>query len=219
MAESEGEGFGKIENLEAAHLALRGALETIRNLQSVNERLKSERKEESYQKKALENKVLELESAIKTLKDNLARQEAIEKDIREHQERSQNEMRLRIRAEERARIEADQKRLEEALSIAQSEIEKIARSAAEKEKSWAEALKKIEEREASLLQSEKEKLELAERYRKDIERIEVVRQERDREIAAILRTREEDLKAILEERSALCFRAYSSSRVLSFSAI
>ena len=124
MAESEGEGFGKIENLEAAHLALRGALETIRNLQSLNERLKSERKEESYQKKALENKVLELESAIKTLKDNLARQEAIEKDIREHQERSKNEMRLQIRTEERSRIEADQKRLEEALSVAQAEIEK-----------------------------------------------------------------------------------------------
>src|SRR5947207_164674 len=102
------EALKEINNLDAARLAIRGALATIRDLQDQNARLKASNdavvQDEAARRKALEARVKDLSSQVDRWQEQAKAWEADQKKRVEGEERWKSAVRVQLRAEERARI-------------------------------------------------------------------------------------------------------------------
>lgn len=213
MNQWDEEALREINNLDAARLAIRGALATIRDLQDQNLKLKEDSEaalqDETSRRKTLESKVKEQASQLEAWSEQGKAWEEEQKKRASDESRWKSAIRVQVRAEERARLESAQRGLEEDLARLQSELERMAGAQQDKEQKWIELRKKLEQRENDLLASEREKIEIANNARHGAELVERMRQQRDREIAASIRSREleledktreiESLRAALEE--------------------
>lgn len=197
MPNFDEEALKELNNIDAARLAIRGALATIRDLQDVTAKLKAEVQDESSRRKLAESRVSDLAAQVERWQEQAKKWEDDEKRRAAEQQLHNNAVRLQVRAEEKARIQEHQQSLEEALARLQAELQQMAASQREKEDRWGQIQKRLELREVELVSAEREKVELSNRYRRDMEALDSLREARDREIAASIKSRELEL----EERS------------------
>ncbi|MDD5629072.1 MAG: hypothetical protein PHU21_08405 [Elusimicrobia bacterium] len=176
MNQWDEEALREINSLEAARLAIRGALATIRDMQDLNARAKAETRDEAAKRKLAEAKAAELVEQV----EQWRRQgEAWEK---EREERDQNEARwreaarLEVRAEERTRIEEGRALMEAELARLQAELQQMAGSYQRRCESQAAALesfkKTLERREVELLAARRRSEELSRSLELDAQTIE-----------------------------------------------
>ena len=86
--------------------------------------------------------------------------------------------------------------MDEELARLRAELESMAASQRDKEEGWGKLKKLLEQRETDLIQSEREKGEIAARYHHDSEMLAQLRETRDREISAA----HKDLQLSLEDK-------------------
>lgn len=193
MTDWDDEALKEINSLDSARLAIRGALATIRDLQDQTGKLKAEVRDESARRKASESQIGDLKAVIERWQEQAKEWETAEKRRAQEEERYRASVRLQVRSEERLQIQESQRRLEEDLSKLQAELQRMAQDHLQKEARWGEVKKRLEQREGELVQAEREKAEMANRYRADMEVVESLRCARDREIAASVKSRELEL--------------------------
>lgn len=205
MAEKwDEEAFREINDLDAARLAIRGALATIRDLQDINSQVKGEMQEEASRRKAAEAKTLELVKRVEKWEEQAAAWEKERKNWTDNEAKWKTSVASQVRAEESARIEEGRRALEEELSRMRAGLQQMAASQREKEDQWGLIKKQLDLRNAELLALQKEKVEMAGRFHKDTELVESLREQRDREIVASLRARDVELEK--KERDILQLR-------------
>ncbi|MCX5794755.1 MAG: hypothetical protein NTY77_04600 [Elusimicrobia bacterium] len=222
MNQWDEEALREINSLEAARLAIRGALATIRDLQDVNAGAKAEVQDEAAKRKATEAKVAELSEQV----DRWHKQ--AESWDKERQERTQSEarwreaVRLEVRAEERARIEESRALMETELARLHAELQQMARAYREKCEAQAKALerlrKSLDAREVELLAARRAKEEIARTAQHDWQMLEQLRQQRDREIDASIKRRELEIADKDREISALREQVQELKKVAELSA-
>ena len=193
----------EINNLDAARLAIRGALATIRALQDANAELKG---------RALVVAALRLhvESRLGQVDARLAEYQALadawakERTERERMmEQWKSEARLEVRAEERARLEDDRRRTEETIARLRADIAGMAQGQREREEGWAQLRAELERRDMEIAALRRDKEEALDRARHELDLVENLRTARDREIAASIRSRELELQDRANEIAAL----------------
>ena len=197
------QAFKEINDLDAARLALRGALATIRDLQDLNLRVKGQVQDEQSKVKQVEAAVLELKSQNDRLKEEAAALEAERRERLTGEERWKNAERLKVREEEKARLEAARVSLEEELVRVRASLQRLAETYRTKESDWEQIRRRLEGREGELVSSQREKIELADRFHRDAELLERLREQRDLEIGATLEGRRLDLESREREISQL----------------
>ncbi|MBI3554412.1 MAG: hypothetical protein HY077_18095 [Elusimicrobia bacterium] len=190
MPDWDEEALKEINSLDAARLAIRGALSTIRGLQEQSANLKAEVQDEASRRKLVESRMADLNAQLERWREQGKAWEESEKRRACDEERQKVALRISVRAEERAQIQENQRQLEDHLSRLQAELQLIAAGQREKEAGWEQIKKKLEAREIELVQAEREKAELSSRYRRDVDMIQSLREARDREIAASIKSRE-----------------------------
>lgn len=203
MPDFDEEALKELNNIDAARLAIRGALATIRDLQDLTAKLKAEVQDESSRRKLADSRVSDLAAQVERWQEQAKRWEDDEKRRAADQQVHNNAVRLQVRAEEKARIQEHQKDLEEALARLQAELQQMAASQREKEERWEMVKKRLKLREVELVSAEREKVELSNRYRRDMEALDSMREARDREIAASIKSRELELEERNGEIAAL----------------
>jgi hypothetical protein len=203
MSDWDEEALREIGNLDSARLAIRGALATIRDLQDLNSQVKAEVQEEAAKRKLAEAKSAELAGQIEQWRKQAEGWEQESRQRAADEESWRNAARLQVRAEERVRIEEGRARVEAELSALRAELMQMAQASQEKERKWEALRKQIEARDAELMAAQREKLELRNRFHQDHEMIESLRQARDREISASIRSRELEIEDKDRENKAL----------------
>lgn len=196
MKGGDEESLREFGSLEAARLALRGALATIRDLQDLNARLKAQAQEELSRGKQSQARIEELTAQIRSWEEERRARAADE-------EKWKREARLQVREEEKARLEESRRGMEEDLAGLQGEIETMAAAQRRKEDGFIELKKELEAREAELLKARREKLEAENRRQRDLELLAEARERRDKEIAASLRGRGIELEDLRKELASL----------------
>ena len=218
MNDWDEEALREIGSLDAARLAIRGALATIRDLQDINSQAKAEIQDEASKRKHVEAKAAELAAQLEQWKKEA------EQWAQERAERAKNEgqwrdsARAQVRAEERARIEEARVRVDEELCRLRAELESMVSLQKEKDQKWSLLKKQVEARDAELLAAQREKLDLSNRFAHDADMLERMRQQRDREIAASIRSRELELEDKQREIQALRSQGDELKQVLAASA-
>src|SRR5271168_935866 len=117
MEQWDEQALREINNLDAARLAIRGALATIRDLQDGNAALKGQVQDEAAKRKHLEAQLAKVDGR---LADWQAQAEAWAKE----------------RAEERARLEDERLRTEETIAHLRSDIAGMAKGHKDREEGW-----------------------------------------------------------------------------------
>jgi hypothetical protein len=207
MNQWDEEALSEINSLEAARLAIRGALSTIRNLQDINIQAKAEVQNEAAKRQSAEAQVAELNGQLDRWR---AQAEAWEK---EGQQRAQGEQRwreaarLEARAEERTLIEENRARMETELARLHAELQQISQSfrarTQEQARSLGQIKKALESQEVELLAARREKDEVARRAQHDAQILEQLRQQRDQEINSFIKSRELEIAALREQVAEL----------------
>jgi hypothetical protein len=194
MEQWDEQALREINNLDAARLAIRGALATIRDLQDGNAALKGQVQDEAAKRKHLES---QLEKVGAKVADWQAQAEGWAKERAERErmmEQWKGEARLEVRTEERARLEDDRRRTEETIAHLRSDIAGMATGQKEREEGWAQLRGELERREMEIAALRREKEEALDRARHELDLVESLRTSRDREIAASIRSRELELQ-------------------------
>src|SRR3989338_5402479 len=176
--EWEEEALRKINNLEAARLAIRGALATIRNLQDQNAGLKAQIQDQAGRHKTAENKISELTAQVDSWRQQAKKWEDEQKRRAAEEAQFRNNLRMQVRSEESVRIEQSRRQTEEDLARLQAELAQMTAAKKDRDEKWARLKKNLEQREADLLVAEREKVELANRYRHDGELLAGLRKKR-----------------------------------------
>lgn len=193
MEQWDEQALREINNLDAARLAIRGALATIRDLQDANAGLKGQVQDEGAKRKHLETRLAALDER---LADWQAQADAWAKERAERDRQMEawkSEARLEVRAEERARLEDDRRRTEEVIAALRADLGAMAKGQSEKEAAWAQLRADLEKRDMEVAALRREKEEALDRARHELDMVESLRQARDREIAASVRSRELEL--------------------------
>ncbi len=193
MPDWDEEALKELNNLDSARLAIRGALATIRDLQDQLIKQKSQVQDEASRRKMAETRMAELNSALERWQEQAKEWETAEKRAAADEERYKASLRIQVRTEERAQIQESQRHLEEDLARLQAELQRMAQVQREKEEGWSEVKRRLEKGELDLVQAEREKGEIALRYRQDMDTVAQLRESRDREIAASIASREAEV--------------------------
>jgi hypothetical protein len=184
----------EINDLDAARLAIRGALSTIRDLQDANVSLKGSFQDEQAKRKHLEAQVVELNERLAQWQE---RADAWDKDRAERDrslEEAKKQARLDVRGEERARLDDDRRRTEEIIAGLRADISSMARGSQAKESAWGELRAQLEKRDADISALRREKEEAHARALHELDLVEQLRVTRDREVAASIASREHELQ-------------------------
>jgi hypothetical protein len=203
MEQWDEQALREINNLDAARLAIRGALATIRDLQDGNAALKGQIQDEGAKRKQLEAQLAKLDARIadwQAQAEGWAKERAERERAMEHWK---SEARLEVRAEERARLEDDRRRTEETIAHLRSDLAGMAKGQKEREEGWAQLRGELERREMEIAALRREKEEALDRARHELDLVESLRAARDREIAASIRSRELELQDRQNEIAAL----------------
>ncbi len=193
MEQWDEQALREINNLDAARLAIRGALATIRDLQDANAGLKGQVQDETAKRRHLETRLGALDERLRewqTQADEWAKERA---DRDRQMEAWKSEARLEVRAEERARLEDDRRRTEELIAGLRADLTAMSRGHAEKEIAWNELRAELEKRDMEIAALRREKEEALDRAHHELDMVEQLRTARDREIAAVTRSREIEL--------------------------
>ncbi len=203
MEQWDEQALREINNLDAARLAIRGALATIRDLQDANAGLKGQVQDEGAKRKHLEAQLAKLDERIAGWQ---AQAEGWERERAERERMMaawKSEARVEVRAEERQRLEDDRRRTEETIARLRSDIAGMAQGQKEREEGWAQLRGELEKREMEIAALRREKEEALDRARHELDMVESLRTARDREIAASIRSRELELADRENEIQAL----------------
>jgi hypothetical protein len=193
MEQWDEQALREINNLDAARLAIRGALATIRDLQDANGGLKGQVQDEQAKRRHLESRLSALDERIlewQTQSEAWAKERS---DRDRQMEAWKSEARLEVRAEERARLEDDRRRTEELIAGLRADLTVMSRGHAEKEVAWNELRADLEKRDMEIAALRREKEEALDRARHELDMVEQLRLARDREIGAAMRSREIEL--------------------------
>ncbi|MFA6003608.1 MAG: hypothetical protein WC881_06020 [Elusimicrobiota bacterium] len=207
MQQWDDDALGEINSIEAARLALRGALDTIRDLQALNSKAKAEVQDESARRKLNEDLAAAAAAKAEQLQKQVETWEKERQTRSQDEERWRNAARLEVRAEERARMEETRLQTEAELARLHAELQQMAALNRERGDSQTGALaqlkKLLESREAEVLAARREKEEMAKRVEHDMQLYEQVRQQRDRELSSSLKGRELEIADKDREIAAL----------------
>ena len=193
MEQWDEQAFREINDIDAARLAIRGALATIRDLQDANALLKGQIQDETAKRRHLETRLGEVDERLlawQKQSDEWA-QERSDRDRR--MEAWKSEARQEVRAEEKARLEDDRRRTEELIAGLRGDLTAMSRGQAEKEIAWNDLRAELEKRDVEIAALRREKEDALDRARHELDLVEQLRTARDREIAASVRAREIDL--------------------------
>ncbi|MFI5350957.1 MAG: hypothetical protein ACHQ2Z_15525, partial [Elusimicrobiota bacterium] len=179
MEQWDEQALREINNLDAARLAIRGALATIRDLQDGNAALKGQVQDEAAKRKHLESQLAKVDLKVA---DWQAQAESWAKERAERErlmEQWKNEARLEVRAEERARLEDDRRRTEETIAHLRSDIAGMATGQKEREEGWAQLRSELQRREMEIAALRREKEEAIDHARHELDMVENLRTARD----------------------------------------
>src|SRR5688572_12934032 len=130
MNDWDEQALREINSLEAARLAIRGALATIRDLQDRNAQLKATGEaaiqEESGRRRALETRLKDLAAQTERWQEQARRWEAEFRRREKEDETWKLSVRSQVRAEEKADIERGRLALEGDLARVQAELHRMA---------------------------------------------------------------------------------------------
>src|SRR3989339_1919562 len=126
MNQWDEEALREINSLDAARLAIRGALATIRDLQDVNAQAKADVQDEAAKRKLVETKVAELAEQINGWHKQAGEWEKERAERAAGEARWRDAVRLEVRAEERARIEESRSLMEVELARLHAELQQMA---------------------------------------------------------------------------------------------
>ena len=211
MEQWDEQALREINNLDAARLAIRGALATIRDLQDGNAALKGQVQDEAAKRKHLESQLAKVDAKIA---DWQAQAEGWAKERAERErlmEQWKQEARLEVRTEERARLEDDRRRTEETIAHLRSDIAGMATGQKEREEGWNQLRSELQRREMEIAALRREKEEAIDHARHELDMVENLRTARDREIAASIQSRELELRD-RENQIAALKRAHDESQ-------
>ncbi len=183
----------EINNLDAARLAIRGALSTIRGLQDANTALKGQLQDETSRRKHFETRLTELETQLGQWQKRGEGWETERVQFESKMDSWKHEVRMEVRAEEKARIDEDRRLTEEMISTLRSELIAMAKSHSGKEEAWNELCAQLEKRDQEILNLRRAKEEALDLARHEIDLIEQVRLARDREISTSVQSLESQL--------------------------
>lgn len=194
MEQWDEKALREINNLDAARLAIRGALATIRDLQDANQGLKGQAQDEVAKRKHLESRMAQLDARVLEWQKQADGWEAERQERDRSMERWKAAAREEVRAEERARIEEDRRSTEDILARLRSDMAAMAEVQKDKEEAWSQLRLDLEKRDAEIAALKRDKQDSLERARHDLDMVEQLRTARDREIAASIRSRELELQ-------------------------
>lgn len=203
MEQWDEQALREINNLDAARLAIRGALATIRDLQDANAGLKGQAQDELAKRKHLESRLAQLDERLSEWQKQAESWEAERLERERSMERWKADARAEVRAEERARIEDDRRGTEEVLARLRSDLASMAAAQKGKQEAWSQLRLDLEKRDAEIAALRRDKNEALERARHDLDMVEKLRTTRDREIAASIRSRELELQDKANEIASL----------------
>ncbi|MEK7745405.1 MAG: hypothetical protein AAB576_01945, partial [Elusimicrobiota bacterium] len=147
-------------DLEAARLAIRGALATIRDLQDANVRLKGNLQEAGSRERMASSENAELKKQLAQWED-VGRKWEEEKELRiQNEGKIKDRIRLEVREEERRRIDADRLRAEEELSRLAAEVEQWKSLHRSREGESGQLKDLLRRREAELVAAQREKADI-----------------------------------------------------------
>lgn len=194
MEQWDEQALREINNLDAARLAIRGALATIRDLQDANAGLKGQSQDEAAKRKHLETRLAQLDARLADWQKQAEAWEAERQERERSMERWKADTRAEVRAEEHARIEEDRRGTEEVLARLRSDLSSMSAAQKDKEEAWSQLRLDLERRDAEIAALRRDKSDALERARHELDLVEQLRTSRDREIAASIRSRELELQ-------------------------
>ncbi|MEK7382054.1 MAG: hypothetical protein AAB262_02080 [Elusimicrobiota bacterium] len=203
MEQWDEQALREINNLDAARLAIRGALATIRDLQDANAGLKGQAQDELAKRKHLESRLAQLDERLAHWQKQAEAWEAERQERERSQERWKASARSEVRAEERARIEEDRRGTEEVLARLRTDLSAMAAGQKDKEEAWSQLRLDLERRDAEIASLRRDKEDSLQRASHDLDMVEQLRTARDREIAASIRSRELELQDRANEIASL----------------
>src|SRR5258708_2995851 len=169
-----GRGPEDVSDIDTARLALRGAVESLRSLQEVNQRLKGEIQEYANRNKLLDQRMIAIQTDLNVANAKLARQDEIferkEQELRRH-------IRQEVTLEENGRWQAEMASLRQTI-----EMWKAAREQKEAELERLQSV--LSRKESDILALQKEKV--------------VVQGKANQEMATSLAKSRADLKQAVE---------------------
>ena len=182
-----------VNDIDAARLALRGALATIRDLQDANVRLKGNLQEAVSKEKLAATQNVELRRQVGQWQEEAKKWADERAEEAARQRRYEDSTRLKVREEERKGVAEERARMEDNLVRLTEAVEQLRRSNGEKEAKFVELKRLLDTRDAELIGSQREKVELMNRFHMDQESIGRLRVKRDEEIQAMLRSKDTEL--------------------------
>src|SRR3954469_24126899 len=105
MEEWDDRALREINSLDAARLAIRGALATIRDLQDQNGALKGQVQDDGAKRKALESRLAEMDARLAQWQEQAQKWEKEAAEREQLMQRWKVEARMEVRAEERSRVD------------------------------------------------------------------------------------------------------------------
>jgi len=193
----------EINNLDAARLAIRGALATIRDLQDQNSAMKGQSQDEGAKRKALESRLAEMDGRLADWQEQAQKWERETAQREKTMQHWKAEARAEVRAEERARVDADHARTEETLARLRADVVSMAKANKGKEEAWAELRRMLDARDADIMGLKREKQDILAKVKLDAQQLEMLREARDREMSAANRSRELEITDNDREIAAL----------------
>ena len=187
------ESLRALNDIDAARLALRGALATIRDLQDANVRLKGNLQESAAKERLSATQNADLRKQLDEFREKMSQWERERAEEAARQMRFEDACRLKIRAEERANAEQERRGMAENLLRLTQTVEQVRESKDAQERRLAELKRLLDQRDAEVLSSQREKVEIVTRVHQDQEAVGRMRVKRDEEIQSILRAKEEAL--------------------------
>jgi hypothetical protein len=194
MTQPGPEDFKEIRDVEAAQLALRGAVATIRDLQEKIASLKGGLQEAAGREKAAKE-------AAAALRKELASAQA---EALKREGEARTRLRLEVREEMRAQAEREHSRQEGEIARLASQLEEWRKVHRRREEEWEGVRKLLDRRESELVALQREKLDILGRVRSDSDMVQSLRERRDEEILQTVRGREAEISELRGENSRLC---------------
>ncbi len=190
MEEWDDRALREINSLDAARLAIRGALATIRDLQDQNGNLKGQVQDDSAKRKALESRIGEMDNRLASWQEQAKKWEREAGEREQMMQRWKTEARMEVRAEERARVDADRIRTEEALARLRADLGAMASAHKGKQEAASELRRMLDARDADIMNLKREKQDILAKVKLEAQQLEMLREARDRELNANNHARE-----------------------------
>ena len=204
----------EINSLDAARLAIRGALATIRDLQDQNTNLKAQVQDEGAKRRLLETRLADMDARLAQWQEQAAKWESERVHREQAMEHWKAEARVEVREEERTRVEADRRQTEETLARLRMDLGGMLKVQKNKEEAWVELRGQLDVRDAEIMGLRREKQDILSKVKLDAEMMEQLRSGRDREIGDASRAREQELLDKNREIASLGRELSDSKRTL-----